>query len=529
MKKQLLLTSGLFLGSLAAMGQCDTTQINGDLIVSSDIIMSGTYIVSGTFRVDAGATIFVEAYSNNGCGQIYVEAVKVDVQGNINADYAGYPGGNPGQGATTVNSVTGDQSALTGCHNKDNAGQITLAGGLAGTAGNGPGAGLAGFNGSVGSGPKQKCGNSSDDYGMVGGSGGAGGGGGGSYGGLGTDGGKGGNGSGAHTGNNVSIQSSYSVIAGSGGLGGYAGQTYGTPNMQDIDLGSGGAGAGGGGRSFYVGNNGNRGGNGGGAITLIGTDTLIITGTLSAAGENGLAGGKGANGDKTGDCCSDGCNDIGEKTFSAGAGGGAGSGAGSGGGILIKAPMYSAITGNLNANGGNGGNGGAKGTGISDSYGGNIFCGSQTVTTGAGNDGLTGGSGSGGRIKVFTTNCAENILTPTSNVNGGNNAELGSYFAEQVNCFVDNTSLENILEENKFVVFPNPASDFAYIKLLSGAFDNGTNLNIFDNSGRLIHTQNIQGNGANTIQLPIHTFATGSYILVIQNAKGRSSQKLIKY
>lgn len=529
MKKHLLLSSGIFLGSIAAMGQCATQTINGDLIVSADLIMSGTYIINGTFRVDPGVTVFVEAYGVSQCGKLEIEANKVDIQGTINADFAGYEGGSAGSGAINITSVTGDQTALTGCHNKDNGGQITLGGGLAGSIGNGPGAGLAGNNGSVGSGPKQTCGNTSDKFGMVAGSGGAGGGGGASYGGNGTIGGNGGNGSGSYTANSVPIDNSYSVIAGIGGLGGDPGQPYGTNNGQDIDLGSGGAGSGGGGRSFYTGSNGNRGGNGGGAISILASDSLIITGTLSALGENGLAGGNGANGDKTTDCCSDGCSNLGERTFSAGAGAGAGSGAGSGGGILINAPGYSAITGTINAIGGNGGNGGIKGNGTSMNYGGSVFCGSESVSTDAGENGNVGGDGSGGRIKIFTTSCAENIFAPNVGIQGGTTADSGSYYSFQDACIPFDVSTQEFKEENKFLIFPNPASDIVYIKLQSGSFDTQSTLTIFDNAGRMVYTQNIDGNNGNTIQLPVYNFATGAYTMVIQNAKGRSSQKLIKY
>lgn len=527
MKKQLLIATGLVLGSMASFAQCPTQTINGDLIINQDILMGGTYIVNGTFKVNAGVTAFVQPFYIDSCGSLKIQATKVDIQGNINADYSGYTGGTPGAGGATSTSPSGHQNAITSCVSKDNDGQVNLAPGTGGSFGMGPGGGLAGGNGTVGSGPKQKCTNN-DQFGMIAGSGGAGAGSGGSYGGFGANGGNGGKGSKVYTISGMVIATGYTPLEGNGGLGGQATSSYGTISGTDIDLGSGGAGAGGGGRSFYIGSNGNRGGNGGGAITIIATDSLLITGTISANGEDGLAGGAGGNGDKTSDCCEDICNDIGERTFSAGAGGGGGAGAGSGGGIYIEAPLYSAITGTISVAGGNGGNGGAKGAGTSASYS-NWACGDQSISTGAGNDGNKGGDGSGGRIKIFTTDCAENILAANLIYNGGSSADSGSYHSGVTACYFDNTSNQEFVSENAFNVFPNPATDVVYIKLQNSQFENLNTLSIFDLSGRLIFNKSIQGQGENTLQLPVSQFATGSYIIVLENAKGRSSQKLIKY
>ena len=99
------------------------------------------------------------------------------------------------------------------------------------------------------------------------------------------------------------ISTGYAVIPGNGGSGGISPNTFGSAVGNDIDLGSGGAGAGGGGRSFIAGLQGSKGGNGGGMVMLVASDTLLVTGSITATGENGLNGGKGGDGGVTAKCC----------------------------------------------------------------------------------------------------------------------------------------------------------------------------------------------------------------------------------
>lgn len=524
----------LFLSTLSygAFAQCPTTQIGGDLIISNDTTLSGEIVVGGTFRINSGVTVYVEQYAINNCGTLNIKASKIEIIGDINANGAGYTGGTGGNGSTTASSPTGDQNSLTGCSNKDDHGQVIVHGAAAGAIGNGPGGGLAGSNGTNGSGPKQRCGNTSDDFGMIAGAGGAGAGAGGSYGGNGLNGGNGGDGSASVTRSGVSHPTSYSVTKGLGGNGGSINTIYGTANGQDIDLGSGGAGAGGGGKSYHNGTGGNTGGNGGGAIILEGTDSLIIIGNLFTNGINGGNGGNGGNGDKTQDCCGDGCNDLGERNFSAGAGGGGGAGAGSGGGILIKANKFLNIAGSFNSNGGNGGNGGTGGTGTSGSYSATL-CGSQSVSTGAGNTGNAGGAGSGGRIKFFVSECDDNIFTPTYSVAGGTsnatNADSGTYHVEIVPCAIDNnnTSINDKAISLISNIFPNPASDNIFVTLNAQYAYDKMNISIIDQTGRIIEER--MTSGETYLQLNVSGLSNGVYFVKVQNANfGHTIKKFIK-
>lgn len=548
----LLLTSAL---SYTTYSQCNTQNITGDFIISANEELGGTYNVSGTFKVNSGATVNIIPYATNNCGELIVNARRIEIIGQINGNYAGYTGGNGGSGSALVNSTTGDQNALTDCSNKDNPGQITLGGGQRGFQGNGPGYGYPGGNGSVGSGPKQECAGVGDKYGMIGGSGGAGGGGGASYGGSGAFSGTGGNGSDQHTGNGVSISTAYAVLAGIGGMSGDPGMTYGTPDGNDIQIGSGGAGAGGGGRSFHPGTTGARGGNGGGVIVLRATDTLIVSGQLNANGENGQNSqneGNGGNGDKTTNCCSDGCPDPGERTVSAGAGGGGGAGAGSGGGILLECPKYSVITGTLNANGGNGGNGGNKGQGTRVDYAGGFFCGSaKSVETGNGNDGNQGGAGGGGRIKVFISDCNATLISLQHNENGGTssvgNADNGTYYITYTQCPTDtivdnddddddnddddNSNLGFLDSPQDFLynLYPNPTSETIFVKFNTQHAEKGFRLSIIDQTGRTVYNEYFPSISNSVISVPVSFLNSGVYFMQVHNSQSINTKKFIKY
>lgn len=498
--------------------QCDTTYLTGNQTINFSDFMSGVYYIDGNFKINAGVTVYVKPFTSGGCGQLEIHADNITIQGEINGDYAGFPGGNPGNGGSVVSSSTGHSAALTGCNSKDDAGIVSVDAGKAGVAGYGSGSGSAGTDGSAGSGPKQRCGNSNDTYGMIPGSGGAGGGGGASYGGVGIPGNAGGNGSGTHVGNNSTVSPEYAVLAGNGGTGGEAGSVYGTETGDDIELGSGGSGAGGGGRSYDAGLPGTRGGNGGGLIILEAVTELTIEGTISANGENGSVGGHAGSGGATEKCCSDGCDDCGEANMSSGAGGGAGAGAGSGGGILLRSET-AFITGTLNSTGGTGGNGGNAGVGVTCNYGGNIFCSSGSITTGNGQAGGKGGDGGGGRIKIFTGLCSPGQVNPVTSVLGGGNAAEGTY-AHVCAAFV---GIEAV-EELRFSIYPNPVTSFVTVELLNA---NGVEnkLMLMDTKGAVLRTE-ITTN--TTITLPLDDLNSGMYFLSIESNGQTVATKIIK-
>jgi gliding motility-associated-like protein len=455
-----------------AAAQCGTTPISGDLIISSNTSLSGTYNITGLFRVEPGVVCLVTPYSSGGCGELIVNAANIEVLGDIIGDGSGFSGGAGGSGGSTGNNA----GALNGCIDKDNCLVIDVSGGVSGSAGAGPGAGIAGANGTIGIGPKQECQNFGDEYGFVGGAGGGGSASGGSYGGNANLGGNGGAGGAYNTGNfsGMSIAGCVSPQAGNGGIGGAVGGSYGTATGTDIELGSGGAGAGGGGKSAANGASGAVGGAGGGLVALYSSGSLVVGGTISVNGVTGGNGGTGGAGGTTTDCCSDACNDCPERTFSSGAGGGGGSGGGSGGGILLQAFGPSSITGTLRSIGGNGGNGGAGGAGTTGCSYSALFCGSNSGSANGGASGALGGAGSGGRIKIFQNPCQSNTINASVLIDGGNGfggsaadgtyhlGDIGNILPPTLSSLVDSVSCFGLADGAATVSVSGGTAPFTY-------------------------------------------------------------------
>jgi len=314
-------------------------------------------------------------------GFLEIEANVVIVEGTLDASGAGYRGGEGGPSFGRGNAK----------------------GGIAGEPGEGPAGGCAGLNGNEGGR------NTSWPGGRYAGGGGAGGGRGGGYGGVSCVGGLGGEGQGVWR---VVIHTD-GADGGDGGVGGSGagscpdGTTflYGTAHGSDIDMGSGGGGAGSGGNNGNGidhipgrGEDGHRGGNGGGIIKIT-ADSLYISGAIIANGESGGDGGKGGD---SRDCSE------GEGP----GGGGAGAGGGSGGGILLFAPkMITAESATIASTGGNGGRGGNLGAGMTGS-----FC---PVEAYGGMGGGGGAGGGGGRIKL-SYNSAMSVILGNISALGGN-------------------------------------------------------------------------------------------------------------
>jgi hypothetical protein len=507
----------------AVSAQCDTTDISGNMIVSSSTFMSGVYRITGKFQVNAGTTVFVQPHSTNSCGSLEIIASEIVIDGTINGDYAGYSGGTGGGPGQNVTSLTGDQTAINSCSNKDNTGLVQLSGGASGLPGTGPGAGTASLSGGIGSGPKQICLSNDDEAGMIAGSGGGGAGSGAAYGGAGSVGGNGGAGTSDYVATGLSVSSAYPVQGGTGGTSGAAGSTYGTLSGMDIQLGSGGSGAGGGGRSFDIGLGGGNGGAGGGSVILRASTNLEVSGVISVNGGDGQAGGDGGNGGATPKCCSDGCDDCGEATLSTGAGGAGGAGGGSGGGILLFADSEASVTGSLSVKGGNGGDGGARGNGVSCNYSA-TFCGSQSLTSNNGNPGQSGGAGGGGRIKIFVPICSAAVVNPTTVLTAGTgngSAGVGTYF---LGC--SELSVMELSSNIKLDIFPNPATD--QIQLTTSTSIENAEISVMDLSGRIVYS-NRHSLSAEPIVISLENLSSGTYQLFLNQGANSIVKKIIKH
>lgn len=493
--------------------QCDSIEYSGDFVISNDMLLSGVYVVSGDFTVEQGVTVYITPYESNGCGELKIYAESITIDGTINGDYAGYTGGDGGLKGLGVNSVTGHANALTSCVDEGSEGHVSIEGGFSGQIGSGPGGGLAGQPGMDGSGSKQYCGNFGDEAGLIGGSGGAGGGAGGSYGGLGSVGEMGGSGTNTASVSGIDIETSYAAAFGNGGNGGTIGTIYGTSSGRDISIGSGGAGAGGGGRSYYQGTDGLEGGSGGGMVFLQAQNNLSIAGGISVRGEDGNYGGNGGSGDATTDCCSDGCNGCDERTFTCGSGSGGGSGAGSGGGIFIESFGTLNVSGELVAAGGLGGNAGSAGTGANCNYSGGGFCSANSMSAADGNIGGSGGAGGGGRIKVFTASCSSSSLTGSVDVTGANQ---GSF--EEVCGYLNVNELNSV----SFKIYPNPATDYIQVELLS---EGDATLIILNQLGQVVSQSSL----LYSTELSVSNLNSGIYIVkVVQNGYAQIQKLIVK-
>lgn len=525
------------------LGQCDSTIIQGDFFVNNDTTLSGSYYVLGEFHISSNTNVEVKKYSNNSCGELRVYADKIVVEGTIDASYSGYLGGSGGLKGDVVSSSTGNAGALTGCSGSGSSGQIEVEAGFGGEDGFGDGGGYGGKDGRSGSGPKQHC-TSSDDAGLVAGASGGSGGGGGSYGGYGEYGGFAGDGVGTYVKSNLGISSAYAINPGFGKSGGDPGDLYGTNTGLDIALGSGGGGAGGGGRSYALGTDGGVGGAGGGMVYLNAlSDSLIVSGSIVVNGAEGDWGGFGGDGgtgqSSTSGCCSDPCNDCGEKTFSCGAGAGGGSGGGSGGGIFLTSNRVNYITGDLNSNGGDGGYGGIGGYGVGCTYNAPWGCGGdQSITTDFGEDADNGGGGGGGRVKIFASDCIGNIILPNVDVFGGNgvgSADQGYFHLDNsLPCQVGSppppplSVVESV--DNNFIIYPNPTNGI--LSMDFGGVNYASLLNsevlIFDVFGKLLWSKKLNSNDYLDLTIDLANYSNGIYILKLKSNSYSIERKFLK-
>ena len=95
MNRFLLFLSFFLTGSYIS-AQCSVTNLNTDLIISANQSLTGTYNIQGTFRVNAGITVTVTPYSSNNCGELIINADNIEILGTIDADGAGFDGGQGG-------------------------------------------------------------------------------------------------------------------------------------------------------------------------------------------------------------------------------------------------------------------------------------------------------------------------------------------------------------------------------------------------------------------------------------------------
>ena len=76
-------------------------------------------------------------------------------------------------------------------------------------------------------------------------------------------------------------------------------------------------------------------------------------------------------------------------------------------------------------------------------------------------------------------------------------------------------------------VFPNPSSENTWIRI-NGNKQSGS-LQIFDITGRLVHSESIAAGGNSLIELPNDVLTTGSYVILAQIGSEKRISKLVKH
>jgi hypothetical protein len=88
---------------------------------------------------------------------------------------------------------------------------------------------------------------------------------------------------------------------------------------------------------------------------------------------------------------------------------------------------------------------------------------------------------------------------------------------------LDPNEIEN---RNNFIVFPNPASSYAFVKLLT-PITQDLKLELYNAEGRLIYIQQVLP-GEELIPVPLHEFDAGLYLVrLVSNTKILGTERLI--
>ena len=113
-------------------------------------------------------------------------------------------------------------------------------------------------------------------------------------------------------------------------------------------------------------------------------------------------------------------------------------------------------------------------------------------------------------------------ITLTATDESGNVADCS--FELTVDSKLGNQDTELSLEA--ITMYPNPAADRVFLSNPQGVQLEA--VQIFDMSGRLISTMNLNGSVETTIQLDVDTLSTATYWVVVQGSQGRTTFRLLK-
>ncbi|MCC6373146.1 MAG: T9SS type A sorting domain-containing protein [Bacteroidia bacterium] len=125
------------------------------------------------------------------------------------------------------------------------------------------------------------------------------------------------------------------------------------------------------------------------------------------------------------------------------------------------------------------------------------------------------------------------VIGPTyyGTVQSGNTGPTGGHvvISEATTVYTGptvTTSIAGVEQEIKFNVVPNPSSDYVFI-YMDNESKNNVKMNLFNEEGKLIKTIDfMQPSVAYTLDMT--QYAAGTYVLVMESATQRRTQKIIK-
>ena len=87
---------------------------------------------------------------------------------------------------------------------------------------------------------------------------------------------------------------------------------------------------------------------------------------------------------------------------------------------------------------------------------------------------------------------------------------------------------QNIDEEQILNIYPNPTSNFLNIDFKENISDNNISVQLINQNGNIVLTQNFSLNNQNHIQLNLQSYSVGTYILKVNTNKKNYSANIIK-
>jgi hypothetical protein len=145
------------------------------------------------------------------------------------------------------------------------------------------------------------------------------------------------------------------------------------------------------------------------------------------------------------------------------------------------------------------------------------------MNTGDGTVGGSGGSGSGGRIKIFVPDCANATISATYAVDGGTTGVAAANGTYMEVCGYS-LSLDDLGVSEYWVMYPNPVNDQLTISLEAEDL-NGYKVQVINNLGGVVMETAIH---SSQTTLDTSNIAQGVYFVTVHQNGTQTTKKLIK-